>query len=271
MRTFRTTVSIVALLLALCVPATALAATHKAPTRFLNVPDEVRIPKVHDPGEGGVISGRLQYHGIVHGKGKRRTAWLPQNGVIRVYKYDMSTGRLHGARVTTASNGRFRVEVGDPGYYRVQFGGTHARGMCAWMVYVESDSMGFDSLTATSASQDATGNVFLTLSAAISAQPGALTTQTPAMLSLVAASPTAWYGYRSALPIWMPYPYHYFYFYYPYTVFSQPITAPADYRLGFTVPAASRDETLAVEAEISAPFAVSKVATLTVKPSSLLP
>ena len=248
--------------------AYAAPSRAKAVTRFRGLSQEYSIPATHPVDAGATISGKLQYRKWVRRNGKRGAVYAIQNGIVRLYRRNDSTGRLAGVASTRTSNGSFRFTVLRGGEYVVYYKGNDNRRHAERFLEVTEDSLTFSNFRATSASEDASGGIFVTLSADLAAPAGVLTTTTPGMFEIASISipldsdgnPIGAFGISSIFRV-------------IYNIYLQSVPANGTYRLGFTLPESMRDTTLTASAVFEAgPYYYEpKTAKTQFKASDLLP
>lgn len=257
-------VAAVAMAVCLLLPSAALA-KPKATTKFLGIGRAYQ----YSAGSSVAIQGRLAYRKTVIKHGKRRTSDAPMKGVIRLYRFDPATGRLAGAGVYSTPSGSFRFNVNKPGRYMVYFGGTHNRKSCRAYASVDEDSLGIDGFGAVRASEIGTsGNIFVEMGADVSGPTEAFSEHSPATLVLLGMGlgPDDSRGFMrlpsAVSPLGLPLGF--------FTLSAQTISAPGPYRIGFTVPASSAEQTMSIAIGLSSDHYVSKMALAEINAGNLL-
>lgn len=260
---------VLALLCGLLLPGTALARTgkvFKVKTAIRHVSVQYLVPAVHLPGKGAAITGTLIHRGVAIKHGRQVKTDLIQNGFVRLYRLGAQGGGWKGVQGVQTVNGHFQFDVDAGGFYLVQFGGTHNRRMCSVLTRVMEDSASLTNLRGDDASVDTSGSLFVTMSLDVAARPGVLTSATPGELALFGSSGSPSFFLLATQMPGRTFANRQF------SLFAQTIPANGTYRLGFTVPAEDRDQTMTVEAEFTAGgFTLPKTATTKFVPNDLIP
>lgn len=239
----------------------------KAITRFRGLSSEYSIPATHPVDSGATITGKLQYRKWVRRNGKRLAVYAAQNGIVRLYRLSDSTDRPEGVAWTRTSNGSFRFDVMRGGVYLLYYKGNDNRRRSERIIRVLEDSLTLDNFRATSASEDASGGIFVVLSADLAAPPGTLTSATPGVFTLASLSVPLDAEGSTAEPMGINSLFRLI-----YNIYLQSVPANGTYRLGFTLPEEMRDTTITAGAAFyTGGYYVPKTARTEFKASSLLP
>jgi hypothetical protein len=257
---------VVGLALSLAVPGVALAKTSKAPTKITGIAYEYVVPASHAPGQGATISGKLLYRAMYRKNGKVHGVYKPMpNGLIRLYRENDTNGQWKGVAETHVVNGTFSFNEPTRGWYRIQFGGTKNRTASYRYTDVYEDVLTLTNFKALSGSLDASGNEFVVLGANVGAPAGVITSATPGEFLLYSGNIFGPMGLAATKltatgPTFPSYSLHY-----------QTISSPGTYKIGFTIPSESINDTITAEAVVEAEYVIGKSATTSVTPSALLP
>ena len=204
------------------------------------------------------VTGRIAYRKVVTTGGKKHTIDALFDGGLYLFKRNDPTNTWVKTAWTRASHGSFGFSV-NGGSYQVRFVSTAQSKATMRPFEVFENVLSIHNMHASSASHDASGDAFVTLSIDFGAPSGMLTTSTPGIATILWASSDSHPMYGDI--------------FYRSNRIEQLVTRDGTHHYGFDVPASQLDSVVSVHCSFGDPlfWVAPTSASTTFKPSDLLP